>query len=91
MIKFPTRIPDCDSQSCSFGFISSDPSICSVVAFPLLGSSDHVVFSVSIDFPSNSKKDDRFPRTAFDYSRADWDGLFDHLRDFPWVDVFNPF
>ena len=22
MANFPTRIPDCDSQSCSFGFIS---------------------------------------------------------------------
>ena len=34
------------SQSCS--------SICSTMAFPPLGNSDHVVVSVSIDFPSNS-------------------------------------
>ena len=26
---------------------------------------------------------------AYDYSRADWDGLRDHLRDVPWEDVFN--
>ena len=26
---------------------------------------------------------------AYDYSRADWDGLPDHLRDAPWEDNFN--
>ena len=26
---------------------------------------------------------------AYDYSRADWDGLCDHLRDVPWEDIFN--
>ena len=26
---------------------------------------------------------------AYDYSRADWDGLHDHLRDFPWEDIFK--
>ena len=25
---------------------------------------------------------------AYDYSRADWDGLLDHLRDVPWEDIF---
>ena len=46
-----------------------------------LGKSDHVVVSVSIDFPSNSKQDaTQFPRIAYDYSHADWDGLCDHLR-----------
>ena len=34
--------------------LSSDASICSTVAFPPLGNSDHAVVSVSIDFPSNS-------------------------------------
>ena len=34
-------------------FISSDASICSTMAFPPLGNSDHVVVSVSIDFPIN--------------------------------------
>ena len=51
------------------------------MAFPPLGNSDHVVFSVSIDFPINSKQDTPFHRLAYDYSRADWDGLRDHLRD----------
>ena len=26
---------------------------------------------------------------AYDYSRADWDGLRDHLRDVPWEDTFK--
>ena len=56
MVNFPTRIPDCDSHSPALLdlFISSDASICSTMAFPSLENSDHVVFSVSIDIPSNS-------------------------------------
>ena len=37
------------------------------MAFPPLRNSDHVVVSVTIDFPLNSK--------AYDYSCADWDSL----------------
>ena len=85
MVNFPMRIPDCDSHSPALLnlFLSSDASICSIMAFPPLGSSDHVVVSVSIDFPSNSQRDAPFHRIAYDYSRADWDGLCDHLRDVP--------
>ena len=35
-------------------FLSSDASVCSTMAFPPLGNSDHVV-SISIDFPRNTK------------------------------------
>ena len=59
------------------------------MAFPPLGNSDHVVVSVSIDFPLNAKQDTPFHQMAYDYSRADWDGLRDHLRDVPWEDVFK--
>ena len=52
------------------------------------GNSDHVVASVSIDFPTNLKQDAPFYRIAYDYSRADWDGFRDHLRDVPWEDIF---
>ena len=45
------------------------------MAFPPLGNSDHVVASVSIDFPTNSQHDALFHRMAYDSSRADWDGL----------------
>ena len=60
-------------------FLSSDASICCTMAFPPFRNSDHVVVSVSTDFPSNSQRDAPFHRIAYDYSRADWDGLHDHL------------
>ena len=91
MVNFPTQIPDCDSHSPALLdlFISFDASICSAMAFPPLGNSDHVVISVSIDFPSCSQRVAPFHRIAYDYSRADWDGLHDHLRDIPWEDIFK--
>ena len=91
MVNFATRIPDCDSNSPSLLdlFLSSLVSICSTVASPSLGNSDHVVVSVSIDFPSNSQQDALFHCIAYDYSRTDWDGLCDHLRDVPWRICLN--
>ena len=38
---------------------------------------------------SNSQQDVPFHCIAYDYSRADWDGLRDHLRDVPWDDIFK--
>ena len=83
MVKLPTRIPDCDFYSSALLdlFLSSDASICSTMVFSPLGNSDHVVVSVSIDFPSNSQRMPPFLHIAYDYSCADWDGLCDHLRD----------
>ena len=60
------------------------------MAFPPLGNSDHGVVSFSIDFPINSEQDASFHRVAYACSRADWDGLRDHLRDVPWEDIFKP-
>ena len=56
MVNFPLRIPDCDSHSPVLLdlFLSFDDSICSTMAFPSSGNSDHVVVSVSFDFSSNS-------------------------------------
>ena len=72
MVDFPTWILDCDSHSPALldFFLSSDASICSTMAFPPLGNSDHVV-SVSIDFPTNSQQDAPFHCIAYDYSCAD--------------------
>ena len=42
-----------------------------------------------IEFPSTSQRDAPFHCIAFDYSRADWDDLCDHLRDVPWEDIFK--
>ena len=57
IVNFPTQIPDCDSHSPALVdfFLSFDANICSIIAFPPLGNSDHVTVSVSIDFPINSK------------------------------------
>ena len=54
-------------------FLSSGVSISSTMAFPPLGNSDHVVFSVSIDFPSNSQQGALFHCIAYEYSHADWE------------------
>ena len=59
------------------------------MASPPLGNADHVILSISTEFASNSKQDALFQRIAYDYSRADWDGLCDHLRDVPCEDIFK--
>ena len=91
MVHFPTpaSYSGCHSPALLDLFISSDASICSMVVFPPLENSDHVVVSVSIDFPSHSQRDAPFYRIAYDYSRANWDGLRDHLRDVSWEDIFK--
>ena len=73
MVNFPTRIPDCDSHSPALLdlLFSSDASICSTMAFTPLRNSDHIVVSVSIDFPSNSQRDAPFHRITYYYSRDD--------------------
>ena len=50
--NFPNQIPDSDSHGPALLdlFLTADASICSTMAFPPLGNSDHVVASVSIDF-----------------------------------------
>ena len=56
MDNFPTQIPDCDSHSPALLdlFLSTDASIYSTMAFPPLGNYDHVIVSVSTDFPTYS-------------------------------------
>ena len=62
MVYFSTQIPDCDSLSPALFdlFLSPGASIRSTLAFPPLGNFDHVVVSVSLDFPVNSKRDAPF-------------------------------
>ena len=90
MINFPTHIPNCGSHSPALLdlFMSSDVSICSAMVFPPLVNSDHVVVSISIDFPSYLEQD-TFHCITYDYFCADWDGLHNHLRDLPWKDIFK--
>ena len=67
---FSTRIPECDFHTPAplDLLLSSDASICSTMAFPPLRNSDHVVVSVSTDFPSNSQRDAPFHCIAYDLS-----------------------
>ena len=73
MVNFPMQIPDWDSHSPALLdlFLCSDAIIFSAKAFPPLGNSDHVVLSVSIDFPSNSQQNGVFRCIAYDYSCAE--------------------
>ena len=66
MPSFPTQIPDCDSENSALLniFLSSDPSICSTVAFRPLWNSAHVVVSVFIEFLPNPKDDYYYPDWA---------------------------
>ena len=91
MVNFPTQIPECDSHILALldFFVSCDTSIYSTMTSPPLVNFDHIVFSVSIDFPINSKRDALFRRIAYNYSCADQDGLCHHLRDVPWEDIFE--
>ena len=91
MVNYPTWIPYCDSHSPTLldFFLSFDASICSTMAFTPLENSDHVAVPVSIDFPSNSKRDASFHHIAYDYFCANYDGLRDHLRNVPWEDIFK--
>ena len=57
-VTFSTRIPL--SLALLDLFISSDASICSTMAFPPFGNSNHVFVSVSIDFSSYSQQDPPF-------------------------------
>ena len=59
MVNFLTRIPDYDSHSPALLdlILSFDASICSTIALPSLGNSNHVVVSVYNDFPANSQQD----------------------------------
>ena len=85
MVNFPNLTTH--SRACLDLFLSSDASICSIMAFSPLGNS--VVVSVSTDFPSNYQRDAPFHCIAYDYSCANWDGLRDHFRDASLEDIFK--
>ena len=91
MVDFPTRIPDCDSHSPALLdlFLSSNASICSTMAFSPLGILIMLLSQFQLTFQLIHNRMPTFHRIAYDYSRADWDGLRDHLRDVPWEDIFK--
>ena len=91
IVDFPTQIPDClDHQPYLLDlFLCSNPDSCTVTSHPPLGRSDHIVVSVDVKFVVKSTNEHPYHRTVYSYSKADWDGLRDHLRDVPWSDIFS--
>ena len=89
MVNFPWLLNcDCHSPPLLGLFFPSGPSVYFTVAFASFGDSDHVVALVFTDFTSNSKMNAPVHLTAFDYSCADWNGLWKYLRNVPVVDIF---
>ena len=82
MTSFPTRIPDCDSQS---------PALLNL--FLSSGSSNwEILIMLLSHFPLTFQKTQNgIPCfiAQLDYSRADWDSLHDYLRDVPCEDIFK--
>ena len=72
-LTFLHRSLTVDSQSPALLdlFLSSDASICSTMAFPPLGNSDHGIVSVPIDLASYSQWHALFHHIAYYYSPAD--------------------
>ena len=60
--------------------------MCSSMAFPPLGNSDHVFVSFPLFF---RQEGDPCHCIAYDYSRADWNNLRDHSGDVPWEDILK--
>ena len=91
MVNFPWLL-NCDlcSPPLLGLFFPSGPSVCFTVAFASFRNSDHVVALVSTDFPSSSKMNAPVDLTAFDYSCANWNGLWKYLWNVPVVDIFLP-
>ena len=86
---FPIRIPDDHQPYLLDLFICSNPDSCTVASHPLLEKSYHMVVSVDVEFVVKSTNEHPYHRIACSYSKADWDGLKDHLRDVLWLDIFK--
>ena len=85
MVDYPTHILErVDHQPYILDlFLCSN----SVASHPPLGKSDHMVVSVDVKFVVKSANKHHYHRTVYSYSTADCDGLRDHLRELPWLDI----
>ena len=91
IVDFPTHIPDRDDHQPYLLdlFLCSNPDSCTDASHPPLGKSDHMVVSAGVKFVVKSTDEHPYNRTVYSYIKADWDGLRDHLRDVPCLDIFK--
>ena len=47
------------------------------------------IVSVDVQFVVKFINEHPYHRTIYSYRKADWDGLRDHLRGVPWLDIFK--
>ncbi|KAL7636546.1 UNVERIFIED_CONTAM: hypothetical protein RMT77_013321 [Armadillidium vulgare] len=91
LVQLPTRIPDRlgDEPNILDLFLTSYPSPYTVKLFPPLGSSDHLLISVSCPV-SSSLPQERPPPSArrrlWHFGAANWSDLRLYFSDFPWND-----
>lgn len=86
--------PNCDAYSSAlfYLFLSFNHSYSSAVTLPLFGNSNLIVFSVSDNFPFNSKRglpSNSWTDNLVDFSWTGSDSVCDHLRDVPSDSIFN--
>ena len=48
-----------------------------------------MIGSVDVEFVVKSTNEHPYHYTVYSFSNADWDGLSDHLRDVPCLDIFK--
>ena len=90
IVSFPAVIRGCCSQSSSSGFISFFwHNYLFYNGFPSIGKSWLCCLS-SQWLSVKLKRDVIFYCIAYNYLRADWEGIYDHLWTVPWENIFKP-
>ena len=89
LVQLPTRIPDRidDEPNILDLFLTSYPSPDAVKLFPPLGSSDHLLISVSCSVSSGLPQERPPPsarRRLWHFGAANWSDLRLYFSDFPW-------
>ena len=85
IVDFPTCNPDRDDHQPYLLdlFLCSNPDSCTVASHPPFGKSDHMVVSIDVQFVVKFTNEHPYHRIVYSYSKVDWDGSRDHLRDVP--------
>ena len=90
IVSFPALIHGCCSQSSSSGFISFFwHNYLFYNGVPSIGKSWLCCLSFQC-LSVKLKRDVTFYYIAYNYLRADWEGIYDHLWTVPWENIFKP-